>query len=142
MARVVMIGGGIGGTTAATLLQHDGHQVTVLERDPKPPGVPADAWNTWERRGVNQFRLPHFILARYTEIVRTELPELATGWSRSVAHCVGIPSTCTPVSRAAAAQGDEQFDVLTGRRPTIEAIAARHAALVGVDVRRGTASGG
>ena len=38
---------------------------------------PEAAWDAWERRGVNQFRMLHYFLPRFREIVETELPELA-----------------------------------------------------------------
>jgi glycine/D-amino acid oxidase-like deaminating enzyme len=60
MADVVVVGGGVVGLGTAMLLAEDGHQVTLLERDPAPPPDGSEtAWDTWERRGVNQFRLPH-----------------------------------------------------------------------------------
>ena len=66
MGRVLFVGGGIVGTCAAMMLARDGHDVTVLERDPAPPPMsPEKAWDTWDRRGVNQFRLLHFFLPRF-----------------------------------------------------------------------------
>ncbi|MFC8664163.1 NAD(P)-binding protein [Streptomyces sp. NPDC057199] len=41
MARIVVLGAALGGLQTALLLAQDGHQVTVLERDPQPP--PSDA---------------------------------------------------------------------------------------------------
>ena len=29
----------------------------------------SETWDSWERRGVNQFRLPHLFMARYREIL-------------------------------------------------------------------------
>jgi len=53
------------GLGAALLLCGDGHEVTVLERDAEAPPTGAEQiWGTWQRKGVNQFRLPHFFLAR------------------------------------------------------------------------------
>ena len=79
MAEVVVIGGGLTGQTAAMLLAADGHHVRVLERDPAPPAASAaDAWGTWERRGVNQFRMLHYFLPRFRQVVEAELPDIAT----------------------------------------------------------------
>ena len=44
------------------MLARDGHQVTVLEVDPADaPGSPSEAWQSWERKGVAQFRQPHLL---------------------------------------------------------------------------------
>ena len=64
MASIVVTGGGMAGLTAAMLLADDGHEVLVLERDPALPPGPADAWESWTRRGVNQFRLVPLPAAR------------------------------------------------------------------------------
>ena len=76
MGRIVFVGGGIVGTCAAMMLANDGHDVTVLERDPDPPPPPDTAWDEWERRGVNQFKMLHFFLARFREVAEVELPGL------------------------------------------------------------------
>ena len=77
MAEIVVAGAGIGGLTAAMLLAKDGHTVTVLERDPEPPPATAEeAWAGWQRKGVSQFRLPHFFLARFRILLEAELPEV------------------------------------------------------------------
>ena len=65
MARIVVTGGGVAGLSAAMLLADDGHDVTLLERDAAEPPSPAEAWENWERRGVNQFRLLHFFQPRF-----------------------------------------------------------------------------
>src|SRR6476469_6193873 len=83
MARILVLGAGLGGLSTAALLARDGHQVTVLERDPEEPPDPApsptsahEAWDGWQRRGVNQFRLPHFMLPSWWSQMRAELPEV------------------------------------------------------------------
>ena len=75
MADIVILGAGVVGLGTAILLAEEGHHVTVLERDPAPPPCPLDAWDNWLRRGVNQFRLPHFFMARYRAILEAELPQ-------------------------------------------------------------------
>src|ERR1700690_2022853 len=77
MAGIVVIGGGMGGLSDALPLGGDGHDVTVLERDPAPPPAEADAaWDDWDRKGVNQFRMIHYFLPRFREIVEAELPDV------------------------------------------------------------------
>ena len=76
MPGIVVCGGGVCGLVTSLLLAKDGHQVTVLERDPSAPPPPEDAWDAWERRGVNQFRLPHFVMPRFRYEMAKEAPEL------------------------------------------------------------------
>ena len=83
MAKIVVAGAGMNGLTAALLLAKDGHSVTVVERDPAEPPGSDEAWDTWERRGVNQFRMLHFLQPRWREIVEAELPELAEAFERA-----------------------------------------------------------
>jgi len=78
MARIVVIGAGVVALGAAMLLAGDGHQVIVLERDPAlPPGEPNDAWDHWQRPGLNQFRLPHAFQGGFRSVLDTELPAVS-----------------------------------------------------------------
>ena len=71
--RIVIIGGGAGGLLAALMLQRDGHDVTVVERDPEPPpSDDEDAWGSWDRRGVSQLRQPHGFIGRTRETLAAE----------------------------------------------------------------------
>jgi 2-polyprenyl-6-methoxyphenol hydroxylase-like FAD-dependent oxidoreductase len=138
VARIVVIGGGFGGLTTALLLARDGHHVTVLERDAEPPADPRTAFDTWTRRGVPQFRLPHVVMPRVREIFDAELADVNAALMAFGAHrsnrIVELPVEMTGGVRP----GDERFDVLTGRRAMVEAtIAATAAAEDGIDVRRG-----
>ena len=140
MSKIVIIGGGIGGLASALLLARDGHQVTVLERDPAPPPAPAAAWNEWERRGVNQFRLPHGFMPRFTRVLEAELPDvcdaLVAAGALRMNRLLALPESVTGGYRP----GDERFDAVTARRPFVEAAFAQAAAAEpGVEVRRGVA---
>jgi 2-polyprenyl-6-methoxyphenol hydroxylase-like FAD-dependent oxidoreductase len=144
VADVIVVGGGVGGLTTAMLLARDGHHVRLLERDPAPPPAdPAACWEDWERRGVNQFRLLHYFLPRWRQIVEAELPELlpaleAVGALR-LNPVADVPAEISGGPRP----GDERFAMVTGRRPVVEAVMARAAdATPGVEVERGAAVGG
>jgi flavin-dependent dehydrogenase len=140
MARIVILGAGVVGLGAAMLLAGDGHEVTVLERDPAPsPDLADDAWYGWQRRGVNQFRQPHGFQPRFCQIVEAELPhvaralETAGAFRRNIIRDL-LPAPVTGGWRA----GDERFEWLTGRRPFVEAVfAAQAQSTPGIEVRRG-----
>ena len=75
MARVVVVGAGVVALGTAMLLAGDGHQVSVLERDPEaPPADPMEAWARWQRPGLNQFRMAHCFLGGFRSVLDAELP--------------------------------------------------------------------
>lgn len=138
MARIVVIGAGVVGMGAAMMLADDGHRVTVLERDPQAPPLPDEAWDAWARRGVSQFRLPHFLLARFRHVADAELPGLTDGLAAAgalrVNGIVRMPDDITGGPRP----GDDRFELVTARRPVVEAVvAARAAATDGLTIHRG-----
>jgi 2-polyprenyl-6-methoxyphenol hydroxylase-like FAD-dependent oxidoreductase len=127
MARIVVVGGGLIGLASAMMTARQGHQVTVLERDPAPPPpTPGAAWDRWERHGVMQFRQPHFLLPAGLRVLDAELPEAA-------AHLMAAGAA---LHHAPDLVSGERAATLTARRPVLEhAMAA--AAAGWVDVRRG-----
>jgi 2-polyprenyl-6-methoxyphenol hydroxylase-like FAD-dependent oxidoreductase len=136
--KAVVIGSGLVGLSTALLLARDGHHVTVLERDPAPPPPPAEAWPGWERRGVNQFRLPHAFLPLFRSLLDAELPDVPPAL-----HAEGALRTNRMAEMPTAITGgfrpeDARFEQVTGRRPMVEATFARLAAREpGVQIRRG-----
>jgi 2-polyprenyl-6-methoxyphenol hydroxylase-like FAD-dependent oxidoreductase len=140
MSEIVVVGGGIAGMASAMLLARDGHHVTLLERDPAPPPQPAEAWADWERRGVNQFRLPHYFLARFREVAERELPDLLGALDAAGALRINPIALAPDAVTGGWREGDERFEQVTGRRPVVEATFARLAAAEpGVEIRRGVA---
>jgi 2-polyprenyl-6-methoxyphenol hydroxylase-like FAD-dependent oxidoreductase len=65
------------GLSMALMLARQGYQVTVLERDGAPvPGSPGQAWRGWDRRGVAQFRQPHYLHPGGCHLLDALLPEV------------------------------------------------------------------
>ena len=54
MSKVIVLGGGLCGLASALMLARDGHEVTVLERDPAP--VPESPERAWEALGAQRRR--------------------------------------------------------------------------------------
>jgi 2-polyprenyl-6-methoxyphenol hydroxylase-like FAD-dependent oxidoreductase len=138
--RILFIGGGITGLGGAMVLARDGHTVTVLERDPAPPGPPLEAWDRWSRRGVGQFRLPHGFLPRFRAVLEQELPDALAACEAAGALRYNRVTSLPEAVSGGHWPGDERFDIVTGRRPMIEATLAGLAARQpGVEIRRGVA---
>src|SRR5881409_3034803 len=73
----VVLGGGLAGLAAARLLRRHFPRVVVLERDRRPETAePEDAFASWERRGVPQFRHSHAFLARLRVVLLAHLPDV------------------------------------------------------------------
>jgi 2-polyprenyl-6-methoxyphenol hydroxylase-like FAD-dependent oxidoreductase len=125
------------------MLANDGHDVTVLERDPALPPSPDTAWDQWDRKGVNQFKMLHFFLARFRQVADAELPGLTDAMVAAGAlkmnPLVGIPDEVTGGWQ----DGDERFDTVTARRPVGESVIASIAAATpGLTIRRGVGVSG
>ena len=145
MAQIVVVGAGVVALGTAMLLAGDGHRVIVLERDPEgPPSDPVEAWERWQRPGLNQFRMAHAFLGGFRAIVDAELP----GVSRALQDAGGlrlnfIRDVLPEQMSGGWRDGDERYEWLTGRRVLVEAVLAATAeATPGVEVRRGVAVAG
>jgi 2-polyprenyl-6-methoxyphenol hydroxylase-like FAD-dependent oxidoreductase len=122
------------------VLRRDGHDVTILERDPEPtPGSAGDAWAGWERDGVIQFRQPHFLLPRGRMLLEEMLPDVAVAIEDAGGLRFDLLSLMPPsIADRTPRHGDERFRTLTARRPVLEHVLSRAAhAEPGLDVRRG-----
>jgi 2-polyprenyl-6-methoxyphenol hydroxylase-like FAD-dependent oxidoreductase len=141
MARIVVIGGGVSGLTSAMLLARDGHDVTLLERDAaEPPGSADAAWETWERRGVNQFKMIHLFAPRFHQLLAAELPDVIDD-AKAMGAINFNPLERVPEEVSGGLrETDSQFTMVTARRPVMETALTRAIARTpNLGVRRGVA---
>ena len=136
--KIVITGAGLVGLSSALLLARDGHDVTVVERDAAPALDPTMAWEEWDRRGVNQFRLPHLFAPRYRAVMEAELPDVMSALLDAGSLRWNILDHVPAVVRGAHRPEDQEFDAVTGRRVVVESVVARAAdEAPGLEVRRG-----
>jgi len=145
MSEVLVLGGGICGLATAMLFGRDGHTVRVLERDPEEvPHRLEDAWLTWDRRGVAQFRQAHGLLPPVRRLLGAELPDLRDGFVRHGAYRLNMIGGLPPmITDRNPRPGDDRFLSDTARRTTAEytfADAARNEP--GVAIERGVTVAG
>ena len=130
MNGIVVIGGGICGTAAALMLARDGHEVTLLDRDPGPvPASVDEAWARWERRSVAQMRLAHLMQPAGTRVLEAELPDVVERLDASGALRLNIVEYLLGVFGLDEPRPDDaRFTMVTGRRTTVEWVLASVAA--------------
>ena len=143
MARIIFLGGGVCGLAAGMMLARDGHEVTVLERDAAPvPDSLDEAWGTWDRGGVRQFRLAHFLAPGGRAVLEQDLPEVFESLVAAGAARLDLLALMPPnLAEAGPRAGDERFVTYTARRPIFEQVLSKAAAEEPrLEVRRGTAA--
>src|SRR3954468_21526243 len=76
--RVVVIGAGVAGLTAALAISRTGAEVVIVDRDEPPPPFddPKEAFSGWPRQQVVQSRQPHNFLARTVLQFREHAPDV------------------------------------------------------------------
>ncbi|KUL46890.1 FAD-binding oxidoreductase [Streptomyces regalis] len=137
MASIVVLGAALGGLQTALLLAADGHQVTVLERDPHPaPSDPDAVWSHWHRPGIPQLRLTHLPLARWLQLAEAHLPALVAQMTEAGAVRMNVLAP-EPGLRGGLLAADARFDTLAARRCLLEHAATRAAVAAGVRIERG-----
>ena len=98
MSTIVVLGGGVIGLSMAMMLARQGHSVTVFERDSEPlPGSPEEAWSAWERRGVAQFRLPHYLHPPVRQLLESHLPDVKEALLRADCVTFDVLATMPPL---------------------------------------------
>ncbi|KLI98643.1 FAD-dependent oxidoreductase [Streptomyces albidoflavus] len=142
MARVAVIGGGVGGLAAALMLGRRGHRVTVFEQDARRAGDdPHHDFFHWRRPRVPQADQPHSFLAPVRTVLRAELPDvLADLLARGAREYHEFDWFGT---RPPHRPGDEDLVTLRTRRIVLEAaLVAAVRRESAVTVRQGSKVGG
>ncbi|HVP85216.1 MAG TPA: hypothetical protein VMS78_10875 [Rhizomicrobium sp.] len=127
--NILVAGAGIAGLGVALAFGGTEHEVTLLDRDPEPPGDSLeDAFTSWERRGATQLRHSHGFLGRLTVLLRDRHPalleELFANGVRALDFQFGIPPHLREKYKPQ--PGDEDLRILFSRRTTMELVLRRH----------------
>jgi 2-polyprenyl-6-methoxyphenol hydroxylase-like FAD-dependent oxidoreductase len=124
VSKIIVLGAGVCGLAAGMVLRRDGHEVTILERDPEPaPRSAAQAWERWARDGVVQFRQPHFLLPRGRMLLEEMLPDVTAALEDAGGLRFDLLSLMPPsITDRTPRDGDDRFRTLTARRPVLEQV--------------------
>ena len=128
---VTIVGSGICGMFTGLALDRRGFDVTIIERDTPPPGCSAnEAFFSWQRRGVAQFRHPHAFLGLMCSVLEENYPDLLEHFfnagARKVSFEDSIPDHLRPQYKPE--PGDEKMWVLMCRRATMETVLRKYVA--------------
>jgi 2-polyprenyl-6-methoxyphenol hydroxylase-like FAD-dependent oxidoreductase len=119
MARIVVIGAGVGGLGTAIGLADRGHDVLVVERDPPPPTTDGDkAFEEWDRPHVPQFRHAHAFSARSRNLLARHAPAVLDRLRDDGIEEVNFFKLLAPPELHR--PEDDEFTGLLSRRPAFE----------------------
>lgn len=117
--HVVIIGGSVAGLGAALGLSKRGFSVTIIERDPGPDTDDGDeAFVSWERRHVPQFRQPHGFSARSRNLLLEHAPDVVERLAADGIVTSNFFKELAP--KELWETEDDAFDGLMTRRPAFE----------------------
>ncbi|HTT87217.1 MAG TPA: hypothetical protein VMF60_07610, partial [Acidimicrobiales bacterium] len=101
------------------------------------------AWESWTRRGVNQFHLLHFLLPRFRLEAERALPRVVRALEEAGALTLNVIAGAPEQMTGGPRPGDDDYTSVTARRPVAEAVLAACAqSTPRVTVRRGTVVAG
>jgi 2-polyprenyl-6-methoxyphenol hydroxylase-like FAD-dependent oxidoreductase len=140
----IVLGGGIAGLGAARLLGRHYPEVLVLERDVRDEVHHVeDAFRSWERGGVPQFRHSHAFLARVRLTLLAHMPEVLDRLRLAGVREIGLHESTPPGMTLRPRPDDEDVVLLACRRATFEwALRESVRTRPGVELREGVHAAG
>jgi 2-polyprenyl-6-methoxyphenol hydroxylase-like FAD-dependent oxidoreductase len=125
VARIVVVGAGIGGLGVGLCAGTAGHEVVLVERDRTPLPADAHAAFDWERRGAPQVRHSHAFLARLRNLLRDRHPEVLAALFDAGATEMDFIASLPATMDQTRSEGDEDLVALACRRTTFEWVLRR-----------------
>jgi len=143
-ATAVVLGGSVAGLATARLLRRHFARVVVLERDVRPEVAgPEEAFASWERAGVPQFRHSHAFLARLRLVLLAHMPDVLDRLRASGVREIQLVETVPPGMAWTPRADDEDVVLLACRRATFEwALRESVRALPNVELHEGAVASG
>ncbi|HET6471312.1 MAG TPA: FAD-dependent oxidoreductase [Pseudomonadales bacterium] len=136
--RVIVIGGGIAGMSAALAMHAKGFAVTLIERDPPPPAdFDPHASSPWRRRGAPQVPHPHFLMGGLRNLIYAHHPRLVDALLAAGVWELQFADSLHPVAKATyrPIASDAQLTAFVSRRATLEIVIRKYVdSLQGVEV--------
>lgn len=120
MARIVIVGAGVGGLGAALYAGRAGHDVVLVERDDTPLPPDPHAAFRWDRRGAPQVRHSHAFLARLRNQLRDDHPDVLARLLANGATEMDFIAMLPEGMDRTPMPGDEDLVALACRRTTFE----------------------
>jgi len=135
----IVLGGGIAGLAAARFLSRHYPDVLVLERDVRAEVAQVeDAFRSWERGGVAQFRHSHAFLARVRLTLLAHMPEVLDRLRTVGVREIALADSKPPGMVLPPRPDDEDVVLLACRRSTFEwALRESVRTLPGIELREG-----
>ena len=125
MARIVVIGAGVGGLGVGLACGRQGHEVVLVERDDTPLPDDADGAFDWDRRGAPQVRHSHAFLARLRNLLLERHPDVLDALLAAGATPLDFIAMLPEGMDRTPMPGDDELVALACRRTTFEWVLRR-----------------
>lgn len=125
MARIVVIGAGVGGLGVGLACGRQSHEVVLVERDDTPLPKDADGAFDWDRRGAPQVRHSHAFLARLRNLLRDRHPDVLDALLDAGATPLDFIAMLPEGMDRTPMPGDDELVALACRRTTFEWVLRR-----------------